>query len=132
MKFGLTSPNINDISIDTHNEMTENWAAVAGFASILISNIFKEEDENTETFSIMSKWLEKLVVVVLAGFCDSLQFLNTPSDAESAQRADQTCSVCLIVFNNVTLLKRANSNFLATGTQSHCSVIDIFFNLCNF
>ena len=121
MISGLTFPNILDVSIDARNEMTDNWAAFAGFASILISNILKEEDESTEK---MTKWMEKLLDIVFAGFYDSLELLDTITDTSSIKKAEQTCSICLMVLNN-TLSFRGVDGTLVRNDM----VNDILYNV---
>lgn len=100
IKSGLTFPNVNDINETARNEMIQNWVSFCGFASILIKEILKDEDENSQDYQLMITWCEKLVVVLLAGFHRSIKCLNS-SSVEDIRTAEHSCTVCLMALQNI-------------------------------
>ena len=100
IKSGLTFPNLNDINETASNEMTQNWVSYCGLASILMREMLKDKDENSQDYQLMISWCEKLVVALLAGFHRSINCFDS-SNAEETRSAEHSCTVCLMALQNI-------------------------------
>lgn len=117
MKSGLTFQNIQDVSINVQNEMMKNWAYFACLSSILSMKILTEANNDTKKRDILRRWIEKLSIVLTAGFEDCLYRLNEATNLEDIQDAEQICTICLVALDTI-ISSQANNEFIKNDTVS--------------